>query len=93
LDEKLDHETETTLHAYLLTFSGSYGQKVLDDLRRSYFDRPFDESRFDDHAYLVARATEHNMYLKIVRLRQRAAERVQTLEGVEPSRTPEVIIE
>lgn len=91
--EKLDRETEITLHAYLTTFASPQGQRVLDDLRKSLHDKPFDENKLDNHSYLVQRATEHNLYLKIVRMRQRAAELIQRMEGVEPTKTPNVVTE
>ncbi len=91
--EKLDRDTEITLHAYLLTFSSSDGKRVLDDLRKSYHDKAIPEERFKDTHYLIQREAERNVFLKIIRMMQRAAERVQRLEGVEPAVTPTVITE
>ena len=89
--QELTPEQKAVIHAYLLTFGSDLGRTVLDDLRRSYIRKPFDESRFNDLGYLVQRATEINVVLKIERVMQRAAELVQKMEGVEPSHTPNVI--
>ena len=91
--EEFTPEAKKVLFAYLSVFNTPDGKIVLDDLRKSYHDKPFDENRMNDVGYLAARATEHNVYLKIVRIRERAAEIIQTAEGVTPARTPEVIID
>lgn len=90
--QELTQEEIAIHHAYLTLFSSRDGKMVLDDMKKSYF-RPFDESRYGDHSYLVQRATEYNIVHKIERIMARAAEHVQRIEGVEPSRTPKVIIE
>jgi hypothetical protein len=92
LDE-LTHEQKVVLTAYLFTFSSHDGKTVLDDLKKSYLNKPFDESRLNDRGYLVQRATEQNVVLKIIRIMERAADVIQTTHGVKPARTPKVIVE
>ncbi len=91
--EELDRETKKVLAAYLVTFNTPEGQTVLADLKKSFFEKPFEEHRVNEHGYLAYRAAEHNVYLKIIRMRERAAEEIQRTEGVTPARTPDVIIE
>jgi phage-related protein len=91
--QELDIETKRVLAAYLATFNTPEGQIVLADLKKSYHDKPFEEHRINDLGYLASRAAQHNVYLKIIRMRQYAAEEIQRTEGVTPVRTPEVIVD
>jgi hypothetical protein len=85
------HEEKKILDAYLRTFTSDYGKIVLEDMKRSFLLKRVDD--IESHARCVERLTEQNVYLKILRTMERAAEVIQTAEGVTPSHTPEVITE
>lgn len=92
-DRPLTLEQRRVFDAYLRAFSGDFGKIVLEDLRKSFVDKPVDENRLDSLGYLAARAAEKNVVHKIERMMRRAAAEIERTEGVKPAHSPMVITE
>jgi hypothetical protein len=84
-------EEKKILDAYLRTFTSDFGRIVLKDMEKSFLLKRVDD--IESHAKCVERITEQNVYLKILRTIERAADEIQTAEGFKPARDPEVITE
>jgi hypothetical protein len=87
------NEEKKVLDAYLRAFTSDFGKIVLKDLEKRLYIRRISDKDLESHAKCVERITEQNVYLTILRLLERAADVIQTAEGVTPARTPEVITE
>jgi hypothetical protein len=85
---ELTHEQKKILHAYLMTFTSDFGKIVLDDLKKSFFDKVVPDHDLENHSLLVKRVTEQGVYLKIIRMMERAAEEIERANGVTPAVMP-----
>ncbi len=92
-DDGLTPEQLVIMDAYLRTFSSSFGRIVLEDLRKSFVNKPIDEGKLNSLGHLAARAAEKNVVHKIERMMSRAAAEIERTEGVKPASQPKVILE
>lgn len=86
-------EEKKILSAYLRAFTSEDGKIVLEDMKKSFMLKRLSDTEMESHARCVERIAEQNVYLKILRTIERAADVIQTAEGFAPARTPSVITE